>query len=188
MLNAEPNTTLDILSEDGSHHTSIVPTVSSNHHPSPRRSAGSLSQSPLTAPLCRSVRTFGNDARSHPPIFFHARPDAECSGPVRPASAGEPLRPRERDSDDVRNFTVMVAEELPNSRYVLGWHDPRLCSYEEQVWSPCLARTSGRCALSGKRIHLGDSVYRPRTRGRVMPLNGHVMILTSELVKARTGA
>jgi len=128
----------------------------------------------------------GNDARSHPSIFFPARPDAEFSGPVRPASAGEPLRPRETDGDDVRTITVMVVEELPNSRYALGWHDPRLCSYEEQVWLPCLARASGRCALSGKHIHLGDSVYRPRTRGRVMPLNGHAMILTSELVKART--
>jgi len=129
----------------------------------------------------------GNDARSHPSIFFPARPDAEFSGPVRPASAGEPLRPRETDGDDVRTITVMVVEELPNSHYALGWHDPRLCNYEEQVWLPCLARASGRCALSGKHIHLGDPVYRPRTRGRVMPLNGHAMILTSELVKARTG-
>jgi len=102
-----------------------------------------------------------------------------------PASAGEPLRPRETDSDKVRTFTVMVLEELPNSRYALGWHDPKLCNYEEQVWSPCLARASGRCALSGKPIHLGDSVYRPRTRGRVMPLNRYAMILTSELVKSR---
>ncbi|WP_236002209.1 DUF3331 domain-containing protein [Paraburkholderia elongata] len=32
------------------------------------------------------------------------------------------------------------------------------------VWSPYLARASGSCALSGKHINLGDSVYRPRTR------------------------
>jgi hypothetical protein len=58
---------------------------------------------------------------------------------------------------------------------------PTLCNYEEQVWSPCLARASGRCALSGKPINLGDSVYRPRNRG------GDSMILGSELVKTRTG-
>lgn len=37
MLNAEPNTTSDILSENGSHHTSIVLAVPSRHHPSPHR-------------------------------------------------------------------------------------------------------------------------------------------------------
>jgi hypothetical protein len=37
MLNAEPDTTSDILSENGSHHTSIVPALPSSHHPSPHR-------------------------------------------------------------------------------------------------------------------------------------------------------
>jgi Domain of unknown function (DUF3331) len=104
----------------------------------------------------------------------------------RPASSGKPRRVRETDGDDVRTFTVTVVEELPNSRYALGWHDPRLCNYEEQIWSPSRARAPGRCALSGKHIHLGDPVYRPRTRGEVKPLNGHAMILSSELVKACT--
>jgi hypothetical protein len=104
----------------------------------------------------------------------------------RSASAGEPLRARETDGDDVRTFTVTVVEKLPNSHYALGWHDPRLCNYEEQIWSPSLARAPGHCALSGKHIHLDDPVYRPRTRGQVKPVNGHAMILTSELVKART--
>jgi Domain of unknown function (DUF3331) len=88
----------------------------------------------------------------------------------------------------VSSFTVTVVEELSNSLFALRWHDPALCYYEEQVWSPCFARASGHCALSGKHISLGDSVYRPRTRGRVMPLNKDAMILGSELVKARTGA
>jgi hypothetical protein len=44
MLNAEPNTTSDILSENGSHHTSIVPAVPLSHHPSPHR-PGRLAQS-----------------------------------------------------------------------------------------------------------------------------------------------
>ena len=102
----------------------------------------------------------------------------------RPASAGEPPRPRETDGGDGRTFTVMVVEELPNSRYALGWHDQTLCNYEEQVWSPCSAPAWGRCALSGKHIKRGDKVYRPRDRGRLMPLNGDAMILARELIKA----
>ena len=106
----------------------------------------------------------------------------------RPCSAGEPFRPREADGGDVRTFTVTVVEELPNSLFALRWHDPTLCNYEEQVWSPCLARASGRCALSGKHIKRDDPVYRPRDRGRLMPLNRDAMILASEMVKASTGA
>ncbi|MBC8752421.1 DUF3331 domain-containing protein [Paraburkholderia podalyriae] len=106
---------------------------------------------------------------------------------VRPRSTGDPFRPRQTGGD-VRPFTVTVVEELSNSLFVLRWRDATLCNYEEQVWSACLARASGCCALSGKHINLGDSVYRPRVRGRVIPLNRDAMILASELVQARTGA
>jgi hypothetical protein len=82
-------------------------------------------------------------------------------------------------------FTLTVLEHLANSLVVIAWHDPTLCNYEEQVWSPALARYSGRCALSGQRIVRGDIVYKPRTRGRVTPLNGDAMILGTELQKAR---
>ena len=106
----------------------------------------------------------------------------------RPASAGVQLRPREADGDDVCTVTVTVVEELPNSLFALRWHDPTLCYYGEQVWVPSRARSLGRCALSGKHISLGDSVYRPQTRARAKPLNLDAMILARELVKARTGA
>jgi hypothetical protein len=190
MLNAEPNTTSDILSENGSHHTSIVPALPSSHHLSPHR-AGRLARSksaygtsspkgpdPWVTTLA-AIRQF-----SSPPDPMHNSPD--LSG--RPASAGVPLRRRETDGGDVRTFTVTVLEELSNSLFALCWHDPTLCYYGEQVWAPSRARSPGRCALSGKHISLGDSVYRPRTRGRAIPLNGDAMILASELVKARTGA
>jgi len=78
MLNAEPNTTSDIQSEYGSHHRSIVPAVPSSHHPSPHRPGGARSVK-VRFRLCVAEGSgpLGNDARSHPPIFFQARPDAE---------------------------------------------------------------------------------------------------------------
>jgi hypothetical protein len=78
MLNAEPNTTSDILSENGSHHTSIVAVVPSSHHPSPHRPEAARSvKVRLRLCVAEGSGPLGNDARSHPPIFFPARPDAE---------------------------------------------------------------------------------------------------------------
>ncbi len=190
MLDAEPNTTSDILSENGSHHTSIAPALPSGHHPSPHR-PGRLAQSRSAAgtsspkgpdPWASTLAAIHRF--SSPPDPMRNSPD--LSG--RPCSAGEPFRPRETGDGDVRTFIVTVVEELSNSLFALCWRDPTLCNYEEQVWSPRLARASGRCALSGKHINRGDSVYRPRTRGRVMPLNADAMILASEMVKVRTSA
>jgi hypothetical protein len=101
---------------------------------------------------------------------------------------GKPLNSRESDRDDVRTYTVTVVEELPNSLFALRWHDPTLCNYEEQVWTPCRAPAAGRCALSGEHISKGDPVYRPRIRGRFIPLNRDAMILASKLIKASTRA
>ena len=110
----------------------------------------------------------------------------ELSG--RPLPGGEPLRSQSMDSDSVRTFTVTVVEELSNSLFALCWHDSTLCNYEEQIWAPCAAPAPGRCALSGTYVNQGDPVYRPRIRGRVIPLNRDAMILASELIKARTSA
>ena len=182
MLNAEPIMTSDILSENGSCHASIDPTLPSTHHPSSHRpdrlTSAHKGRDPWATTLA-AIRQF-----SSPPDPMRNSPD--LSG--RPRSGGEPFRPRKTDGGDVRTFTVTVVEELSNSLFALCWHDPTLCNYEEQVWSPCFAPASARCALSGVHINLGDSVYRPRTRGRVMPLNRDAMILASEMVKASTGA
>jgi hypothetical protein len=190
MLNAEPDTTSDILSLNGSHHTSIAPALPSSHHPSPHRPGR----------LARSKSAYGASSPKGPDPWvttlaairkFSSPPDPMRNSPDlsgRPASAGVQLRPRETDGHDPRTFTVTVVEELPNSLFALRWHDPTLCYYGEQVWVPSRARSLGRCALSGKHISLGDSVYRPQTRARAKPLNLDAMILASELVKARTGA
>lgn len=94
------------------------------------------------------------------------------------------IRPRAVNQQSP-SFSLAVLEHVANSLVVISWHDPTLCNYEEQVWSPALARCSGRCALSGLRIVRGDPVYKPRTRGCVTPLNRHAMILSTELLKAR---
>ncbi|MGF6939981.1 hypothetical protein OKW41_009143 [Paraburkholderia sp. UCT70] len=190
MLNAEPNTGSDMLSESGSNLTSIVPALPSGPYPSAHR-PGQLAQSKSA---CGTSSPNGMDPWastlaaihrfSSPPDPMRTTPDV--SG--RPRSTGEPFRPLQTGGGDVRPFTVTVVEKLSNYLFVLRWHDATLCNYEEQVWSAYLARASGCCALSGKHINLGDSVYRPRVRGRVIPLNRDAMILASELVKARTGA
>jgi hypothetical protein len=186
MLNAEPNTALEILSENGARPTSIGPALPSSHHSSPHRPGR----------LTRSTSGDGASSAKGPDPWattlaaihqFSAPSDSMWNSPdlsSLPASAGKPRRPRETDGDDVRTFTVTVVEELPKAHFALRWHDPTLCNYEAQVWSPCSAPASGRCALSGKHIKLGDKVYRPRDRGRVKPLNGDAMILARELIKA----
>jgi Domain of unknown function (DUF3331) len=106
----------------------------------------------------------------------------------RPRPGSEPLRPQKADGSNMRTFTVTVVEQLSNSLYALCWHDPTLCNYEEQIWAPCAAPMSGHCALSGIHVNRGDPVYRPRIRGRVVPLNRDAMILATEMVKAYASA
>ena len=79
--------------------------------------------------------------------------------------------------------TITVIEKLSDTLVSLSWHDSTLCNYEEQLWSCDHARSSGRCALSGKPIRGGEPIYRPRSRGRDMPLNFREMILASELAR-----
>jgi hypothetical protein len=186
MLNAEPNTALEILSENGARPTSIGPALPSSHHSSPHRPGR----------LTRSTSGDGASSAKGPDPWattlaaihqFSALSDPMRNSPdlsSRAAPARKPGRPRETNGDDVRTFTVTVVEELPKARFALRWHDPTLCNYEEQVWSPCPALGAGRCALSGRHIKRGDKVYRPRDRGRLMPLNGDAMILARELIKA----
>jgi hypothetical protein len=182
MLNAERNSTSDILSDSSSCHASIDPMLASADHPSSQRPARLTSAPGGQDPWASMLATIHQ-------LSSPVGPDAESSGPVwGPRSGSGPFRPRKTGGGNVRPFTVTVVEELSNALFSLCWHDPTLCNYQEQVWSPCLARASGRCPLSGKRIGRGDPVYRPRMRGPARPLNGNAMILASELVKDRTRA
>jgi hypothetical protein len=190
MLNAEPNTALEILSENGAHNTSTVPALPSSHHSPPHR-PGRLAQS-TSVDGASSAKGLDPWATTLAAIHqFFAPSDPMRNSPdlsSRAAPAGKPRGPRETNGDDVRTFTVTVVEELPKARFALRWHDPTLCNYEEQVWTPCRAPAAGRCALSGVHISKGDPVYRPRIRGRFIPLNRDAVILASELIKASTRA
>src|ERR1700737_3782437 len=99
MLNAEPNTTSEILSENGSHHTSIVPALPSSHHPSPHR-PGRLAQSKSAygSALPRGPDPWATTLAAIPQ--FSPPPAPMRNSPAlsgRPCFAGEPFRPREAD-------------------------------------------------------------------------------------------
>jgi hypothetical protein len=182
MFNAERNTTSDLLSDNSAYHASIDPMLStvghSSSHGPVRRTSTPHGQDPWSTMLA-TIRQLS----SPPDPMGNTR---ALSGVIQ--SGGGSFRPRNSGEGDVRTFTVRVVEALSNSLFSLCWHDPTLCNYQEQVWSPSRARASGRCALSGKQISRGDPVYRPRVRGAAMPLNGDAMILASELVKQHTSA
>jgi Domain of unknown function (DUF3331) len=89
--------------------------------------------------------------------------------------------------DHTMSVTVTVLERLPNSLFSLRWRDPTLCNYGDQVWVPCVARSSGQCVLSGRHIRRGDRIYKPRKRGANIPLNFYAMIFADELDKAVCG-
>ncbi|MFL9988633.1 DUF3331 domain-containing protein [Paraburkholderia sediminicola] len=172
-MNTELNTTLDTLSENESSHARSLPPLPSSHRPDRLTSAPEV-RDPWATTLAAI------DQFSPPPDSMRNPPD--LSG--RSRLGGELLSSRKADGGDVRTYTVTVVEELSNALFALRWHDATLCNYEEQVWAPCFAPASGRCALSGEHISKGDPVYRPRIRGRFIPLNSDAVILASELIKA----
>ncbi|ABE30087.1 hypothetical protein Bxe_A2887 [Paraburkholderia xenovorans LB400] len=119
-------------------------------------------------------------------LQFSAPPDEPLNPFGLPGYRYSPAR-MATDNSRATSFTITVLEHMTNSRVCLSWHDPTLCNYEEQVWTPALARRSGRCALSGVPIRRGDAVYRPQTRGQTPPANADAMILASALAQVRDG-
>ncbi|MGF6757714.1 DUF3331 domain-containing protein [Paraburkholderia sp. GAS42] len=73
---------------------------------------------------------------------------------------------------------ITVLERLSTTAVVLCWRSTT-CHYGDQVWIQGVARSSGQCAISGMAIRRGDAVYRPRNRGRRVPVNVSAMISAS---------
>ncbi|WP_404935611.1 DUF3331 domain-containing protein [Paraburkholderia sp. DHOC27] len=79
-----------------------------------------------------------------------------------------------------RHRTSVRAIEPQGERALLVcWCDPTCCQYIDQRWTNVTARKNGRCALTGRPIRRGDSVFRPQSRGLRAPGNRHEMILSA---------
>jgi hypothetical protein len=117
---------------------------------------------------------------------FSEPPDGSLSPFAQPGYRYPPSR-HAASGSQMRTFNLTVLEHMANSRVCLSWHDPTLCNYEEQVWTPARARRSGQCAMSGAHIRRGDAVYRPQTRGGTPPANSDAMILQSALQQVQDG-
>jgi hypothetical protein len=74
---------------------------------------------------------------------------------------------------------VSVVEKLSSTTISIRWSDPCLGHYANQIWGIGLAQADAVCVLSGKPIHRGDSIFRPRVHRSHTPLNRHRMILAS---------
>jgi hypothetical protein len=107
----------------------------------------------------------------------------EVSRSGRMAHAGQRgyRRPTLADRHHIR---ITVIERQDDASALVSWCDPTLCHYVDQVWTRVTARHCGYCALSGERIQKGDSVFKPRTRGRYRPANCDEMILLASVLEA----
>jgi len=71
---------------------------------------------------------------------------------------------------------VRVVERPTHTTAIVSWRDPTRCSYGDQVWQATRAREAGVCAMSGRPIQQGDTIYKPRCC-KPAPLNADAMIL-----------
>ncbi|HEY3597165.1 MAG TPA: DUF3331 domain-containing protein [Paraburkholderia sp.] len=81
------------------------------------------------------------------------------------------------------DVNVCLIERPTSATATIAWRDSTHCSYGDQLWHASRARVIGICAMSGRRIEIGDPVFKPR-RGRPAPLNAGAMILATTLNEA----
>jgi hypothetical protein len=77
---------------------------------------------------------------------------------------------------------VRVTGRPSSTTATVVWRDSTSGCYEDQIWRGVVARTSGVCVVTCRRIRRGDRVYRPRAT-RPAPTNANAMIL-SDVVEA----
>jgi hypothetical protein len=87
------------------------------------------------------------------------------------------IAPESRTYLASRPAQIAVLEWLSSSTISVSWSDPCSGRYTEQIWCCGLARVTSRCALTGRAIHHGDRVFRPRMREIRVPANQNQMIL-----------
>jgi hypothetical protein len=79
-----------------------------------------------------------------------------------------------------RRNAIIAVERQTGSSVLVSWSDSTRCRYDEQRWVRGKSRRRGFCAVSGRTIAVGDSIYKPQLRG-TRPANGAEMVLASEL-------
>ncbi|WOD19069.1 DUF3331 domain-containing protein [Paraburkholderia kirstenboschensis] len=80
-----------------------------------------------------------------------------------------------------RPANIVVVERLSACTISVSWSDACSGRYTEQIWCSGLAHVAAVCALTGRAIHRGDQVFRPRTREVRVPPNRHQMILAATI-------
>jgi hypothetical protein len=105
--------------------------------------------------------------------------DGEQVGYLRGGLRSKPQAKRP-DSVRVSGLMVSLIEWSTATTVTLAWRDSTRCSYGDQVWHLTRARKDGVCAISGRAIHRGEAVFKPRIT-RPAPINADAMILDSVL-------
>lgn len=76
--------------------------------------------------------------------------------------------------------TVRVLEVTSALTITVSWGDAQGGHYGSQIWRLRRAPFRGRCALTGRPIQIGDSIYRPLL-GDMPPLNADAMISATSI-------
>ena len=80
-----------------------------------------------------------------------------------------------------RNAVVTFVERIGEKAVSISWRDSTGGNYREQRWVQRAARSRGVCALTGKAITRGDSIYHPVSSTRGRPSNLAQMIRAEAL-------
>ncbi|MGS0891358.1 DUF3331 domain-containing protein [Burkholderia stagnalis] len=99
---------------------------------------------------------------------------APVSGRV--AAGASPLRPQ----------LFVTVLEAGDDALLVRWSESGRCHYGEQRWRLRVALQPGRCAISGRPIEPGESVYRPVRRP--VPANADEMICPAAVLGAAGAA
>jgi hypothetical protein len=70
-----------------------------------------------------------------------------------------------------------IVERLSRETLSIYWSDARTGLYADQLWRLGRARVRSFCVLTGAPIHVGDPIYRPKSRSASSPSNWDSMIL-----------
>ena len=115
--------------------------------------------------------------------MFAAQPWHAGSGSHPANGVGKPRGAQQGAPAADCDSKITSIERQDEGLALVSWCDPTMCHYIDQVWNQVVARSSGYCALTGQRIERGDTVFKPRARGRNRPANCNEMVLAAALAQ-----